>query len=447
MFTSVRSRTTLVAGVVTLAALVAGSIALLVALETSLTHGEDDLSRARLDDLSSLAGRGELPAKLNAGDGVAQVVDTNGHVLAESSNIVGRPPITRFRPAGGREDVRTIIGPDDNEQEEYRLWARTATTPSGEVVVYVGASTESVREATRVARKSLLIGIPALLGLLVATTWVLLARALRPVEAIRSEVSTITDSQLDRRVPVPSADDEVGRLARTMNGMLDRLESASRRQRDFVANASHELQSPLAAMRALLETDDAPGSEHERAETARRLLAENRDMEGLVQNLLFLARDEADVAAPMSALDLDDIVLEEATRLRGSTKVTLDTSRVSAAPVIGNRPDLHRLVRNLLENGVRHAQSKVAVTLGLVDGGVELAVLDDGGGVAIADRDRIFDRFYKVDGARSRGSQGSGLGLSIARAVAESHGGDLTLGESSAGALFRLRLPSGSTPS
>jgi signal transduction histidine kinase len=446
VFTSVRARTTLVAAVVSLVALSAGSVALVVGLRASLTSGQDDLARARLDDVAGLARRGDLPARLTAGDGVAQVVGTDGRVLAASPNVVGRPPITGFRPEGDRADVRTIVGPDDSEQEQYRLWARRATAPSGEVIVYVGWSTESVREATRVARNSLIVGVPVLLGLLVATTWVLLGRALRPVEAIRSEVSAITDRQLDRRVPVPRGDDEVARLARTMNDMLDRLETASRRQHDFVADASHDLQSPLAAMRALLETHDTADPTRERSETTRRLLAENSEMEGLVQNLLFLARDEAEVPTSRAALDLDDVVLEEATRLRSSTRITVDTSRVSAAPVIGNSSDLRRLVRNLLENAVRHARSRVEVQLGTGDGLVELQVRDDGPGVADVDRDRIFDRFYKADGARRRDGRGSGLGLSIARAVAESHGGDLTLGESVDGALFRLRLPSESLP-
>ena len=440
MLASVRARTTLTAAVVTGVALVAGSLALLATLHRSLQHADDALSKSRLRDLVTLAEAGDLPAQVNAGDGVAQVVDSTGQVRTASTNILGKPALTSFRPPQSHPVVLELVGPDDDELEHYRLWTQRAKTPQGEVTVFSGASTESVTEAVGAARTPLLVGLPVMVALLGLAMWWLVGRALRPVEAIRSEVAGLTDRRLDRRVPEPGTDDEIGRLARTMNAMLDRLEEGNRRQRAFVADASHDLQSPLAAIRAEVETQlaDDPATA---AASLRRVLAETREMEALVQNLLYLARLDDGITSPPSPVDLDDIVLEEAARLRDTTEVRLSTERVSGGPVLGNRADLRRAVRNLLENAVRHARSSVDLRLSATDGLVRLVVADDGDGVPAADRERIFDRFYEADEARDRGAGGSGLGLPIARAIAEAHGGTLELADGDRGARFVLRLP------
>jgi len=433
-------RTTLAATVVTALALVAGSIALLATVHTSLLHGDDALSKSRLRDLIALARAGDLPPQIDAGDGVAQVVDGTGQVRAASVNILGRPALTSFRPPEAHPVVLAVVGPDDNEHEHYRLWAQRAVTPLGELTVFSGSSTESVTEAVAAARRPLIIGLPAMVALLVLAMWVLVGRALRPVEAIRAEVAEVTDRRLHRRVPEPDTDDEIGRLARTMNAMLDRLEDASRKQRAFVADASHDLQSPLAAVRAELETrllDEAPNG----SAAAGRILAETSQMEALVQNLLYLARVDDGVLSDHSPVDLDDVVLEEVSRLQASTPIRFATDAVSGGPVLGSRVDLARAVRNILENAVRHARSAVELRLSAVDGVVRLDIADDGPGVAPTERSRIFDRFYKVDAARERGARGSGLGLPIARAIAEAHDGSLELADGDGGARFVLRLP------
>jgi signal transduction histidine kinase len=222
--------------------------------------------------------------------------------------------------------------------------------------------------------------------------------------------------------------------------MLDRLEDASRRQRAFVADASHDLQSPLAAIRAEVETQLA-GEVSSEAAPARRILAETSQMEALVQNLLYLARIDDGVVSPRSPVDLDDVVLEEVSRLKDATSIRLSADAVSGGPVLGNRADLGRAVRNVLENAVRHARSSVDLRLSAVDGVVRLDIADDGPGVAPSDRGRIFDRFYKADAARHRGVGGSGLGLPIARAIVEAHGGVLELADGEGGARFVLQLP------
>jgi signal transduction histidine kinase len=332
--------------------------------------------------------------------------------------------------------------PDDAERESYRVWTVRVATPTGPVTVVAGFSLESVGEAARTLQRDLAVGVPLLVLLVAAGTWLVIGRTLRPVEGIRAEVAAISEDGLDRRVPVPATGDEVSRLATTMNAMLDRLQEGSRRQRAFVADASHELQSPLTALRSQLEVALAQRDNDWEA-TARSLLVDTDEMERLVRDLLYLARSQEATAPPGQALlDLDDVVLEEVTRLRGTTDVQILTTEVSAAPVHGDGDALRRLVRNLLENAVRHAGTLVRVRLGSGAGLVRLEVADDGVGVAAADRERVFDRFFASPGARTRGT-GSGLGLAIARELAIRHGGTLRVTDGDlTGAHFVFVIPS-----
>lgn len=444
---SVRARATALASVVVGVALTLGALGLVVTLDRSLVGSDDGLNQARAHDLAVLASRGTLPGVLrNVHDqGVAQVVDESGRVLAASPNIRAAGPITTFRPEGDAPVVRTVENaPDDNETENYRVWALNVATATGRDTVYVGTSLEAVPEASRTLRRTLLVGVPVTVLLIALCTWFIIGRAFRPVEAIRSRVAGITDRALDRRVPVPPARDEVGRLAVTMNKMLDRLEVAQQRQRDFVADASHELQSPVAAIRAQIEVALAHPDRADWSSYGKDILADCEQIELLLRDLLFLAREQEGVL-PLrrEPLDLDDIVLEEAARTRSGTGVCVDTSQVSAGPATGSRDELRRVVRNLLENAVRHAGGSVRLTVSTMDGVTRLDVEDDGPGVAPAERDRVFDRFYRGDASRARQTGGTGLGLSIARTIAERHGGSLDMVDSDLGAHFVLMLPSG----
>jgi signal transduction histidine kinase len=310
------------------------------------------------------------------------------------------------------------------------------------VTVYIGTSLESVNETIATVRRVLLLILPPLLALLAVASWVLVGRALRPVEAIRAEVADISGRALDRRVPVPSSRDEIARLAATMNEMLDRLQAASERQRKFVADASHELQSPIAALRTQLEVALAQPATTDWMATSSDLLAESRQMERLVRDLLFLARSDGEEGVRrVEPVDLDDIVLEEATRLRSTAHVGVDASGVSAAPLSGNRDELTRLVRNLLENAEHHAGSRVRIRLSAEGREIVLVVEDDGPGVPPAERERIFQRFSRLDEARSRHNGGTGLGLAIVKEIAERHGGTVCVENAPSGARFAVRLP------
>ncbi|HET7734814.1 MAG TPA: HAMP domain-containing sensor histidine kinase, partial [Nocardioidaceae bacterium] len=268
--------------------------------------------------------------------------------------------------------------------------------------VYVGTSLELVDEAVTTLRRLLLPSLPVAVVVLAGLTWVV-----------------------------------VGRL-------LTRLEANSRRQRAFAADASHELQTPLTAIRAQLEVALARQESVDWPVLARELLQGTQEMERLVRDLLFLAQEDEQTRAnvPTDLVDLDDVVLEEVARVRGGSSVVLDTSKVSGAPVRGSREQLGRLVRNLLENAERHASSRVDVTLSASNGDVRLAVSDDGPGVPPQERARIFERFVRLDDARSRVAGGAGLGLSIVAAIAERHGGSVIVGDAPSGACFEVRLPS-----
>lgn len=445
----VRVRITAAAVVMTIATLTLASVALVATLSRSLAGSEDALSRSRAADLAALAEAGSLPDVLaeETEDTVAQVVSDSGAVLAASPNIAGRAPITDGAPVD-EPVVRELRGvPDPDESNRFRIWSARAETATGPVTVYVGHSLETVTEVTSRLALSLLVGVPLLVVLLGTGTWLLVGRTLRPVEGIRSEVARISHEHLDRRVPQPGYDDEVGRLASTMNEMLERLEASAVRQRDFVANAAHELKTPLASSRTALEVALAHDEDAEWRDVASDLLADGERMDRLVQDLLFLARHEETAAAMAAPVDLDDVVLAEATAASARSGVPVDTREVSAGPVLGRREELGRLVRNLLDNATAYARERVQVELGLAGRQVVLVVSDDGPGVAEADRERVFERFYRGDPSRSRsGPAGAGLGLAIARAVAEGHGGTLRLEPdglhtAEQGARFVLRLP------
>ena len=444
LFGSVRARMTVLATLVAVIAVGISAVTLLVVLRHSLERAGDDAAKTRAQDLAALATTGTLPRLLTVpnDEDVAQVVDASGAVLAGSTGHTGGA-IATFAPEGRAPVVRMVRDvPDDNELIDFRVWAQRARTPDGPVTVYIGTSLESVNETIATVRRVLLLILPPLLALLAVASWVLVGRALRPVEAIRAEVADISGRALDRRVPVPPRRDEIGRLASTMNEMLDRLQAASERQRKFVADASHELQSPIAALRTQLEVAIAQPATTDWAATSSDLLAESRHMERLVRDLLFLARSDGEESVRrIEPVDLDDIVLEEATRLRSTAQVRVDASGVSAAPLSGNRDELTRLVRNLLENAEHHAESRVHIRLSAEGREIILMVEDDGPGVPPAERERIFQRFTRLDEARSRNNGGTGLGLAIVKEITERHGGTVCVENAAPGARFAVRLP------
>ncbi len=438
---SVRVRATAGAVLVVGIALLAVSVGLVSFLDWTLTGNVRSAAVVRADEVAAVLESSGDPGSLAVADveeQLIQVVDRNGAVVASSSNVAGRAPVAALQP-GQSVEVDDLL-----ENASFLAVAAAAQTNSGNYTVVVASSLSDSTEAVRAVGGLLGLGVPLLLLVVGATTWKVVGRALRPVEGIRSEVEQISDTQLHRRVPQPDGRDEIADLARTMNGMLARLDDAAARQRRFVSDASHELRSPVASIRQHSEVALSHPQRTTVSELARTVLAEDLRVQRLIESLLLLARsDEGGLPANSVPVDLDDLVFKHARRVRVSGP-RVDTSGVSAGRVLGVRGQLDQVLGNLLDNAARHARAVITLGLGpeAGDGGVVLRVDDDGSGIPLAERQRVFERFVRLDEARARDHGGSGLGLAIVAEVVRSHGGTITVGDApGGGARFEIRLP------
>jgi signal transduction histidine kinase len=434
---TVRVRTTVAAVVVAGLAMTVGALVLVAVLRDTLTREVETAARLRAEDITSLlasdpSGRGSLAVD-DPEEWIIQVLDQGGQVVRASANAEGLGPVAQLRPGEAAEIEIRPGGPIEEGGQYLAVATPTATSVGGGTVV-VARSTETVGEAAGAVGGLLAIGVPLLLMVVAGTTWFVVGRALAPVEAIRAEVDAISATALHRRVPDPLADDEIGRLARTMNRMLERLELAQARQRRLVSDASHELRSPVAAIRQHAEVALAHPGRTSAAELAETVLAEDLRLQRLAEDLLLLTRaDEHTLALRRRPVDLDDLVFDEARRLRGVSGVRVDTWLVSAGRVDGDIAGLRRVLRNLGDNAARHAEGRVAFSVAERDGVVLLEVDDDGPGVPEVDRERVFERFVRLDDARARDDGGSGLGLAIVAELVAAHGGTVAIAASPVG--------------
>lgn len=429
---TIRVKATLASTVVVAIALTVAGLTLVQVLRTSQIRSIDSTLELRATDIESLIATDGGIAGLSVEDdedGFVQILDKSGAVVAASLNIEGEPSLVT-----GTGDSTVTMKVTEVDSGDFRVHAHL-TEGADTVTIVVGTNLENVDRVLTTVRNSLLLGLPLLLALIAALVWVVVGRALRPVEAIRSEVADIGGGDLHRRVPAPGTNDEIGRLAMTMNEMLDRLEASSVAQAQFVSDASHELRTPIAVIRHELEIALRSDDEVLLRETAVDVLDEDLRMQRLVEDLLLLARrDGRSGAVPpveRSLVDLDDIALGEAQRV--STQIRVDTSGISAGQVRGNEDQLVRVVRNLLDNALSHAKQTVQASVSSTDDGVVvLCVEDDGPGVAEADRERIFERFARSDEARTRDNGGSGLGLAIVAGIVTDHAGTVAVDTSPA---------------
>ena len=435
---TVRVRTTLGATAVLGLSLIIASVALVTFVRRSLT--EDVRTAARLEAVShqrSLVGDVSPDALTNSNgdDGYVQILDRSGGVIASTDNMTDAPP----PPASAwTEDGTHVDVPFDDDP----FLAVGAKSSNGRVAV-VGRSLDNVVESSSTLTGMLLIGIPLLLVFAGTVAWRWVGKALSPVEAIRSQVERISMEDLHRRVPSASPADEIGRLATTMNRMLGRLEEGRARQRRFVSDASHELRSPIAIIRQHAEVARAHPESTSTQDLADLVLSENARLQSLVEDLLLLARMDEDGSRQVKdPVDLDDIVLVHMARIRAANGRVADSSGISAGRVMGDRRQLDRMVANLVDNALRHSKNEIAVSLSERDGEVVLTVDDDGAGIPPADRQRIFERFVRLDEARDRDSGGAGVGLAIVAEVALNHGGVARATESPlGGSRFEVRMP------
>ncbi|MGQ4353627.1 ATP-binding protein [Streptomyces drozdowiczii] len=463
---SVRARAALGATAVVALALGAAGLAVLLVLRANLTDQAGLQAEVAAREVAGQLALGVPYGELDTGDEEehpVQITDEDGRVVAVSKDLeaisgTGTDRVAPSAAAGADDDRDDRDGDDDpgrgevdtdepdfgngtatvdGDRADYRFASVEVTDPAGRTLtVHAGAPLAAEQRAVKSVRSAMLAGLPVVLLVVAGTTWLVTRRALRPVEGIRHEMAAITASEdLGRRVPEQGSRDEVARLARTTNETLAALEESVGRQRRFVADASHELRSPIASLRTQLEVaaahPDLPGAV---ADTVR--------LQALAADLLLLARLDAGERPGATRLDLGALVREEVSHRVGDRIPVTVSVRGGGHEVAGSRGQLARVLGNLLDNALRHAVCSVSVTVDGEAGGVRVAVTDDGAGVPEAERERIFERFVRLDEARARDDGGAGLGLAIARDVAVRHGGSLTVtGPPGGGARFELRLP------
>jgi signal transduction histidine kinase len=300
--------------------------------------------------------------------------------------------------------------------------------------VFAGAQIDPEGQAAADSVRTVLTaGVPVVALLIGVIAWLAVRRSLRPVEAIRGEVAEIGAHDLGRRVPDPRTGDEIARLAGTMNTMLARLDEAVTRQSRFTSDASHELRTPLASLRTQLEVLLAHPDRLDWRRACENALLDVTRLQDLVADLVLLGK--LDHAGPDR---LEPVALSEVVGAVVAGRSGIDVEVSGTPSVRGHRSRLERLVRNLVDNAQRHAVSCVSVTVSTVDGQAVLTVDDDGPGIPEADRERVFDRFVRLDDARDRDDGGSGLGLAIVADIVRAHGGTAVVEDRSR---FVVRLP------
>ena len=435
---TVRARVTAVAGLALTAAVVLGLVVMYWLQLKSADRTIDGQLRTYATQLEESAASwyksGTLPPSSLVPAAQAQVLASDGTVWAATRNWAGKPALYLYAlPPGSTTPVRTPAGdrilPDDLSE-----YAEHATVGGRPVTIATTASTYLQSQVEQTFAWLLIIGVPVLLVLACGTVWLVAGRALRPVEQIRSAVTAITSADLSQRVPEPGTDDEIGRLARTMNDMLARLEDAAARQRRFVADASHELRSPLTAIRTGLEVGLAHPDRAPWPQIAGRAVRQSQRLEQLIAELLVLARsDAAQLAARRQPVDLAVLLAD----LAGATPapgISIDLSAAPGTMTAGNPEDLSRMLRNLLDNAVRYARHPVLVTAAAATpDGVVVEIADDGPGIPAEERERVFGRFVRLDASREQASGSAGLGLAIAREIAAAHGATIVLTEAAGG--------------
>ena len=443
----VRVRVTVGAVLVLATVLTASCVGVVLVTEHTLTADLDQAATLRARDVASLLPAGRLGATVpGAGEesSFVQVVGPRDRVVSASGNVTGQGPVIPAPTTA--QQVTTTLDSSPLGSEPLRIVAVPVHLSSGPGWIYVGTSLVQLRATVRTLILLFAIGLPLLMLIVAWTVWRTLGRALRPIEAIRVEASRIGRSDLARRVPVPPQSDEVARLATTMNEMLDRLEASATRQEQFIGDASHELRSPLTALR----TQVGVALAHSDPEHTRELLTtvdqQAQRMAALIDSLLYLARSGETPPGTHTDVDLDDLVLEEARRLRTTGGLRIHTAALSAARVRGSAADLSRMLRNIGDNAHDHADSTITITLTADNGTAELSIADDGPGIPLGDRERVFVRFTRLDQARTRssgGGGGTGLGLAIAQQIAHAHAGTITIedGDQRRGTVFTIRLP------
>jgi len=440
----IRIQAAAIAGAIVFIAAVVGALFLSATLHNRLQDNFDTTLNQRAVDRAALIAGGATPADLTSSlvhESLVWIGTDTGQTLAAAGNLMIAGP-----PAGtstGIKSARMQLNESDGkvEFETVRVATVAAKNPDGDtVLVSIGSELESINDPVSRMRFLLLLGSPALTALVMMLVWLTANRSLRSVENIRFTASRVHGGNRGERVVVPPTGDEIERLAVTVNQMLDRLEAHHNRQQQFVGDASHELKSPIANMRAELETTTS--TDPEWPVTRNRLVEQTERLGSIISDLLVLASQDEEAEFDNETIEFEDLVSEVTEEAVASSNLNVDVWEMEPARVTGNAEHLRRAVKNVVENAVRHADSTIRVQMHNHDGSVEVEVSDDGAGIPEADRERVFERFARLDDARARDEGGTGLGLAIARETLERFGGSVKIGESeSGGAAVRMTLP------
>ncbi|MGW5241098.1 sensor histidine kinase [Monashia sp. NPDC004114] len=447
---SLRARLLLVGLVGVAGALLIGGVLMYAVLTGSLSRSVEGAARSSAEQVALLVGAGRVPDPVPvSGAQVLQVLDSQGRVVSGSVTADRLTPLVtpeELRQALAGESV-VVPGSRSGLAGRLQVAAVDARPEGGNGTAYsvvAAAPTADIEQSARTLRWLLLAIFPLLLAALALIAWRVIGAALAPVEALRRGAERIDESSSDtERLPVPPTDDEVSALAATLNAMLDRIATARRKQRAFVADAAHELRSPLASMRTQLEVAQRLG---EGGDVPADVLPDVERLSAVVNDLLLLARaDDAATATGRRDVTVDVAALLVQVHGRyAAARVPVRVAPGLASRSVNARVDEDDLVRalvNLVDNGVRHARTAVVLDATAVGHRVEASVTDDGSGIPVADRERVFDRFTRLDEGRDRDSGGTGLGLPITRALVRRWGGDVRLEEAGPGVRAVVSLP------
>ncbi|GAB7072044.1 HAMP domain-containing histidine kinase [Mycobacterium hodleri] len=441
----ISARSAFVSATVVLVAFVVAGAGLALILYRSLLAGVDDAAAARVGDVIEALHSDtatELDGTLTGTDQrivAVQVIDSTGTVVRRSASA---PQVPLVDASSIGTTLRIGLPDHASPDGDMRISGQTVDAWGEPYTILVGAGSEAVESTVKTVLVLLAGAAPIVMVVAGAVTYVLVARSLRSVDAIRTRVADISTSDLSERVPVPANYDEISALAVTMNEMLGRIEAGHDAQRRFVGDASHELRSPVQAILSALDVA-AVHPEFLNDELASSTLRpEAQRMKSLVEDLLLLARaDERGLMLRSRDVDLDDVASNEVSRLLRETTLTVDAD-LTATRLLGDPGGLSRVLRNLLDNAARHASTRVEVRVYPQADTAVLTVGDDGPGIPEAERARVFDRFVRLDTDRSRRGGGSGLGLAIVSEVVAAHDGCVTISDRpDGGALFTVCLP------
>jgi signal transduction histidine kinase len=439
---SIGARITLAYAIGMALALSAGLSVLFVAMDRELRSAVDQGLGSRGAHLVTALGQGDLQAVAN--DQLAQLYSDRGAVLAESPALHGQR-LASVRAVSGLSTSTFTKATPTSPIAGATTDLRVLSLPLADGrVVSVAVSNQDLRDARRRLTQVLLYVAPLLIGVLALAGWLLVRGALRPVGLLTREAAAISSLESDRRLPRVDGDDEIARLSQTLDSMLARLRIAFERERAFVDDASHELRSPIAVLRGELELALSAADDPVEVERSLRVAIEEADrLQGLAEDLLLLARERAGaMVLRHEPIDLHDVISAEARRLEPVLGIRI---AVSGDPVVltGDADRLRQVITNLVHNSAAAGSANVGIDLAAQDGVAQVHVADDGPGFPATVLDRAFERFSRGDAARTSGSSGAGLGLSIARAVVTGHGGSIDAhnGGPLGGAVLTVELP------